>query len=259
LTCRLSTVDYRLSVTDNAPMTLGPSDTKVLVLAGGLGTRLRPLTETLPKVLVPVLGRPFLEHVLHEVTGQGLTRLVLSVGVFSDQVEACFGDGGRLGCSIEYARETTPLGTGGAIVNALPLLGERFLLLNGDTLLEVDLMQLLRHHEDQQLDVTLTAVRVPDRGRYGALVLEGGRVARFEEKRPGAGPGWINGGVYVMERRLLASPPGAVFSLERDLLPAHLGRIAAFETRGYFVDMGTHAALASLDSSLAAYLARRKG
>ena len=170
-------------------------DTKVLVLAGGLGTRLRPLTEALPKVLVPALGRPFLEHLLREVAGQGFTRLVLSVGVFSDQVEACFGDGARLGCAIEYARETTPLGTGGAVVNALPLLGERFLVLNGDTLLEVDLRRLLRHHEDQQLEVTLTAVHVPDRGRYGALVLERGRVVRFEEKHPGAAPGWCK--VYL--------------------------------------------------------------
>src|SRR5512137_1345027 len=120
-------------------MSLVPTDTKVLVLAGGLGTRLRPLTETLPKVLVPVLGRPFLEHLVEDVARQGFTRLVLSVGVLSDQVEACFGDGGRLGCCIEYARETTPLGTGGAVVNALPLLGDTFLVLNGDTLLEVDL------------------------------------------------------------------------------------------------------------------------
>jgi NDP-sugar pyrophosphorylase family protein len=233
---------------------------QVLVLAGGLGTRLRPLTETMPKVLVPVLGRPFVEHVLDDLARQGLKRFVLSVGFLGDQVEAWFGDGARLGYDVEYAREETPLGTGGAIRHALPLLGETFLVVNGDTLLELDVAALLRRHHEQRQSVTLAAVWVPDRGRYGALVLAGGRVARFEEKREGAGPGPINGGIYAVDAAALRDehlPPGP-FSFERELLPRLAGQIVAFETRGYFVDMGTHEALATLDEALAAYLARRR-
>jgi NDP-sugar pyrophosphorylase family protein len=233
---------------------------KVLVLAGGLGTRLRPLTETTPKVLVPALGRPFLEHVIEDLARQGLKRFVLSVGFLADQVEAWFGDGARLGCVVEYAREASPLGTGGAMRHALPLLGETFVVVNGDTLLELDVATLLAHHHAQCLPVTLAAAWVPDRGRYGALVVEDGRVARFEEKREDAGAGLINGGIYVVDAAVLHDErlPRGPFSFERELLPQLAGRIAAFETHGYFVDMGTHEALASLDASLAAYLAARR-
>lgn len=232
-------------------------DTPILVLAGGLGTRLRPLTDVLPKVLVPALGRPFLEHVLGDLQLQGFCRFVLSVGHLAEKIESHFGDGSQLGCSIRYAREEQPLGTGGAIVAALPLLGETFVVLNGDTLLEIDLARLLGHHARAELPMTLAVVQVPDRGRYGAVKVEDGRVLSFEEKCPGAGPGLINGGVCVMDRRFLDGAPEAPFSLEQDLLPRRVGQIAAFETAGFFVDMGTHAALLDLDGELAGYLASR--
>ena len=232
-------------------------DTPILVLAGGLGTRLRPLTDDLPKVLVPALGRPFLEHVLEDLQRQGFSDFVLSVGFLADQVEGHFGRGERLGCRIRYVREEAPLGTGGAIRLAAPRLGRRFVVVNGDTLLEVDLAAMLAHHAASGLDLTLATVTVPDRGRYGAVHLERGRVVRFDEKRPGAGAGPINGGVCVMERRLLDDAPPGAFSLERELLPRKVGAIAAFEVDGFFVDMGTHEALADLDRALARYLERR--
>jgi NDP-sugar pyrophosphorylase family protein len=234
-----------------------PLDTPILVLAGGLGTRLRPLTDVLPKVLVPALGRPFLEHVLGDLQRQGFGQFVLSVGHLAEKVEKHFGDGSQLGCTIRYAREQEPLGTGGAIVAALPLLGETFVVLNGDTLLEIDLAGLLQHHARAGLPMTLAVVQVPDRGRYGAVRVEDGRVLSFEEKHPEAGPGTINGGVCAMDRRFLAEAPEGPFSLERDLLPRRVGQIAAFETVGFFVDMGTHAALLDLDRELAGYLASR--
>jgi NDP-sugar pyrophosphorylase family protein len=230
---------------------------KILVLAGGLGTRLRPLTDSLPKVLVPVLGRPFLEHVLEDLARQGFRRFVLSVGFLAEQIEDHFGDGARLGCQLEYVREDRPLGTGGAVRRALPVLGETFVVVNGDTLLELDLARLLSTHRREGQLLTLAAARVPDRGRYGALGVEGGRVVRFEEKQPGAGPGLVNGGVCAMNPALLDGAPAGPFSLERDWLPRHAGRIAVFETRGYFVDMGTHEALEGLDRELQRYLEQR--
>ncbi len=231
----------------------------VLVLAGGLGTRLLPLTRALPKVLIPVRGRPFVEHVIEELARQGAGRFVLSVGAMAQQVRAQLGDGARLGVRVGYAQEDTPLGTGGAVRRALPLLGERFLVVNGDTLLEVDLAALLRAHSAAGCPLTLCAAWAEDRSRYGALQLRGERVAGFEEKRPGAGPGWINGGVCVMERGFLDGAPDGPFSLERHWLPQRLAQIAAFRARGFFVDMGTHEALAGLEASLGAYLGRRRG
>jgi len=233
------------------------NETKILVLAGGMGTRLRPLTHTVPKVLVPVLGRPFLEFVLQDLAHQGFNRFVLSVGFLADQVEAHFGDGGRLGYQVEYAREEEPLGTGGAIRHALGLLSDPFVVVNGDTLLQLDLAAMLRAHRQHAKPMTLAAAWVPDRGRYGALQIQDGMVARFEEKRADAGAGLINGGIYGVSHALLRGAPHGAFSLERDWLPRHVGHIAAFETRGYFVDMGTHEVLRTLDESLAEYLANR--
>ena len=233
------------------------NEIKILVLAGGLGTRLRPLTHTVPKVLVPVLGRPFLEFVLADLARQGFGRFVLSVGFLAEQVQAHFGDGHRLGYQVEYAQEDEPLGTGGAIAHALPLLSDPFVVVNGDTLLQLDLAAMLRLHKQQGEAVTLAAAWVPDRGRYGALGVTDQRVTRFEEKRADAGAGLINGGVYVMDHAPLQGAGGGPFSLERDWLPRRLGQITAFQTHGYFVDMGTHEVLQTLDASLSEYLAKR--
>ncbi len=238
-------------------MTTVEHETKILVLAGGLGTRLRPLTHTMPKVLVPVLGRPFIEFVLEDFARQGFTRFVLSVGFLADQVEAHLGDGSQLGYRVEYVREEEPLGTGGAIRLALPRLSDPFVVVNGDTLLQLDLAAMLDAHRRAGEPMTLAAAHVPDRGRYGALQLREGRVTRFEEKRPDAGAGLINGGVYAMDHALLQGAPAGAFSLERDWLPRFTGRLGAFETRGYFVDMGTHEVLRTLDAELQAYLQRR--
>lgn len=228
----------------------------VLILAGGLGTRLRPLTETVPKVLVPALGRPFLDHLLEDLARQGAERFVISVGYLADQIEAHLGDGSDRGYRVEYVRETKPLGTGGAIARALPGLGETFVVVNGDTFLELDLAMLVERHSEGETPVTMAAARVPDRGRYGALGLERGRVVAFEEKRPGAGPGWINGGVMAMDRELFDGAPDGPFSLESDWLPSFLGRIAVFKTEGFFVDMGTHETLETLDEELGRHLQR---
>lgn len=232
----------------------------VLVLAGGLGTRLRPLTERLPKVMVPTLGRPFVEHLMADMARQGVCRFVISVGYLAGQIEDHFGDGSRWGHQITYVREERPLGTGGAVAHALPALGgETFLLANGDTLLEVDLAALLeRHRREPDCPVTLAAAWVPDRGRYGALTVEGGRITAFQEKQPGAGEGWINGGVMAVDPALFDGAPEPPFSLESDWLPRFPGRIAMHEARGFFVDMGTHETLATLDQELATYLDRKE-
>jgi NDP-sugar pyrophosphorylase family protein len=236
--------------------------TPVLVLAGGLGTRLHPLTRSLPKVMVPVLGRPFLELVLEEMQRQGFADFVLSVGHLGDQVMAHFGDGSRFGYRASYVREPAPLGTGGAIRQALAQL-ERlstFVVVNGDTLLEVDLIALLAHHRNEGQDLTLATTWVEDRERYGAVGVEQGRVVRFEEKRAGLGPGPIYGGVCAMNRRFIEDAQGApegLFSLERDLLPSRAGEIAVFETRGFFVDIGAPEVLDGLDQALRPFLASR--
>ena len=226
----------------------------ILVLAGGLGTRLRPLTTDLPKVLVPTLGRPFLEFVLDDFARQGFDDFVISVGFLADQVQAHFGDGSAFGYRVRYAREKEPLGTGGAVRLALGMLRGTFILVNGDTLLEVDLDALLSDHRAGGCGMTMAATFVPDRGRYGTLRMDDDRVAGFDEKQPGAGPGWINGGVAALEPSFFDGAPQGPFSMEQAWLPQKLGHIAVHKTRGFFVDMGTHQALSTLDEALAEYL-----
>ncbi|MFZ5478906.1 MAG: nucleotidyltransferase family protein [Myxococcota bacterium] len=213
------------------------------VLAGGLGTRLRPLTDTIPKPMVPVAGRPFLWHQLARLADAGVADFVLAVGYRHEQVTEYFGDGSQFGWRVRYAVETSPLGTGGAIAHALPMLGERFLALNGDTYLDLDFAALFGDPwEEEGYDGCLVGMHRDDCAAFGRLDVDGRRLVGFREKDASAGPGLVNAGVYLLTRRLLAGRTGA-FSLERDVLPA--ARLAVLPLSGEFVDIGTFSTLSS--------------
>jgi NDP-sugar pyrophosphorylase family protein len=221
---------------------------QALILAGGLGTRLRPLVSDRPKPLAEVQGKPFLAYQLEQLRAGGLRELVFCVGYLADQIQAYFGDGGAWGVHIAYAVETTPLGTAGAIKNAQRFVNGPFLALNGDSYLELNFQAMVEHHRrqraaDPRLLGTLAAVSVDDASAYGTLVLdEAGRIVRFREK-DAAGQGWINGGVYVLEPELLdLIPPKQAVSIEKETFPQALEqgyRLLAYPVRGFFVDIGT--------------------
>jgi NDP-sugar pyrophosphorylase family protein len=214
-----------------------PSPTTACILAGGLGTRLRPLTDTLPKPMVPVAGKPFLEHQLAALAGAGVRDFVLAVSYRWETIRAHFGDGARFGWNIRYSVESAPLGTGGAVAHALPLLPARFLVLNGDTFLDLDWSALLADSwADQGFDGCIAVRSVPDTASYGRVETDGRSVTAFREKVASAGEGLVNAGLYALDRGVLEGRTGAL-SLERDLLP-HL-RLAAHPIAGSFVDIGT--------------------
>lgn len=239
----------------------------VLVLAGGLGTRLRSVVADRPKVLAPVAGRPFLDHLVARLHAGGTRRIVLLVGHLHEQVERHVAErlrpaypGLEIGCSVEPA----PLGTAGALRHAAALrgeTGETFMVLNGDTWFELDTAALIAaHRRAGDAIVTLAARVVPDSGRYGGLdVSEDGRVRGFFEKDPERGRGLINAGAYVMEPRLLEHiPPGRAVSLEHETFPRLIAageRLQAVVLGGHFVDIGTAESYAELES----YLGNRKG
>lgn len=213
---------------------------QAVVLAGGLGTRLRATVGDVPKVLAPVAGRPFLEHVLADLDRQGFRRVVLAVGYRREVIRARLGAAfGRL--ALAYSEETEPLGTGGAVRRAqgLAASGPCFLL-NGDTWLDLDYPAMLAAHVRSGAKVSMAVREVPDVGRFGALELTRGRVTRFREKGA-AGPGVINAGVYLLDGDVFAGfdLPEA-FSLEKDFLQPHLGALAplAFQATGRFIDIG---------------------
>jgi NDP-sugar pyrophosphorylase family protein len=214
----------------------------VAILAGGLGTRLRPAIGDRAKVVAPVDGRPFLARLLDQVAAAGFREVVLCVGYRADEVEAALGRAhGPL--RLRYSREPEPLGTGGALRLALPLLeAPDALVLNGDSFCEVDLGAAWAWHRARRSEATLVAVEVPDASRYGRVEIDAeDRVRRFAEKQPDGAPGWINAGIYLLATCRIASlPAGRLVSLERDVLPGWTdGALFGYRVRGGFIDIGT--------------------
>lgn len=244
------------------PATAGrcPRPTAV-ILAGGLGRRLRSVVPDRQKALAPVAGRPFLALLLERLGAAGMRDVILAVGHRAAGVRAFCGDGRRFGVEVRYSEERAPLGTAGAMALAAPLARtDPFLVLNGDTLAELDWDDLLRHHATRGASLTMALAAVPDRGRFGTVEVDpNGRVTGFAEKAM-AGAGWVNAGVYVVARTVLERCPALArrsgarpASLERDVLPSLVGRgLHGFRAPGLrFLDIGTPAALARADRVLA--------
>jgi NDP-sugar pyrophosphorylase family protein len=219
----------------------GAPRVEAAILAGGLGTRLAACVADRPKVLADVRGRPFLTYLLDQLAASGVERAVLCTGYRGDMVEAALG-ARRGALELAYSREREALGTGGALRLALgELRSKTVLVLNGDSFVEADLRELCAVHGAGGALGTLLLTEVEDAGRYGRVELDGaGRISAFREKSAG-GRGWINAGVYALERELLERiPAGRKLSLERDILPGWvpLG-LRGHVTRGRFIDIGT--------------------
>jgi len=213
---------------------------QAIVLAGGLGTRLRGVVPDLPKPLAPVNGRPFLAIVLEQLSAQGFASVVLSVGYRHELIRQAFGD--RFGgLALVYAVEDRPLGTGGAIRLAARQCGDAdVFVLNGDSYADLDFADMQATHCEARVSLTVCAVEVPDAARYGRVLVRDSRITGFAEKGA-AGPGLINAGIYLMRRNLLEVPDlPEVFSFERDVLEARLGELRplAYPARGRFIDIG---------------------
>jgi NDP-sugar pyrophosphorylase family protein len=219
---------------------------QAVILAGGMGTRLRPLTLNRPKPVVPLLNVPFLHHQLALLGAHGIRDVILSVSHMPEAIRSIMGDGEAAGVRLRYAVETEPLGTAGGVRNAADLVEGRVVVLNGDVLTDVDLGAMLAAHEAQRAKATIFLTPVENPTAYGLVELEpDGRVHRFLEK-----PGWdevttntINAGIYVLERELLdLIPKNQPYSMEREFFPMLLERRIPFlghVPRAYWLDIGT--------------------
>ena len=219
---------------------------KAVILAGGEGTRLRPLTLTTPKPVVPIVDRPFLRHQLDMLDQAGVSEVVFSLAYRPERIEAVFGDGRALGKHIRYVVEETPLGTGGAVKNAEPHLDDVTIVFNGDVLTDVDLAAVVRGHRDSGASATIVLTPVPNPAAYGLVEFDGaGRVTRFLEKPDPAQitTDTINAGIYVLQTSTLElMPAGVNHSIERAFFPALLrrgDRVMSHVHRGYWIDIGT--------------------
>ncbi|ABL04941.1 MULTISPECIES: mannose-1-phosphate guanylyltransferase [Mycobacterium] len=216
-----------------------------VVLVGGKGTRLRPLTLSAPKPMLPTAGLPFLTHLLSRIAAAGIEHVVLSTSYQAGVFEAEFGDGSKLGLQIDYVTEDKPLGTGGGIVNvAGKLHHDTVMVFNGDVLSGADLGQLLDYHHQNQADVTLHLVRVGDPRAFGCVPTEDGRVTAFLEKTQDPPTDQINAGCYVFKREIIDRiPRGREVSVEREVFPSLLSdpdiKIYGYVDATYWRDMGT--------------------
>jgi mannose-1-phosphate guanylyltransferase len=222
----------------------GEASVKAVVLVGGYGTRLLPLTETTKKELLPLVDRPILDHVLDRLVRHGVDEVVMS----SPYLEGAFGpfiDGRRGSPSIVWITESEPLGTGGAIVHALGALGdEPFFALNGDILTDLDLTAMRAAHRSRGAAVTIALHRVDDARAFGLVETdEDGRVLAFREKPEAAVPGDINAGTYLLDPAALAPwNPDRAISIEREIFPSVIGDgqlVTGFASPAYWMDLGT--------------------
>ena len=219
---------------------------KAVLMAGGEGSRLRPLTSRRPKPLAPVAGKPVAEHIVNLLRRHGFTEIVATLHYLADEIEAYFGDGSALGVKMHYVVEDTPLGTAGAVKLAHDLIGnEPFLIISGDALTDVDLSAIVRHHQEHRNDVTIALQRVTNPLEFGVVVTdESDRIVRFLEK-----PSWgevfsdtINTGIYVLQPEILnRMVRGRVYDWSKDLFPEMLregAQLGGYVFDAYWTDIG---------------------
>ena len=218
---------------------------KAVVMAGGEGSRLRPLTVTRPKPMVPIVGRPVMEHILNLLKAHGITDVVVTVQYMASAIEDYFGDGGQLGMHIVYSREETPLGTAGSVKNAEEHLDEPFLVISGDALTDFNLGDIIKYHKDRHSLATLTLAHVSNPLEYGVIITDdSGHIRQFLEK-----PSWgevfsdtINTGIYVLDPQIFSYiPSDRPYDFSQELFPYMLKKgdpIYGYIAEGYWCDVG---------------------
>lgn len=220
-------------------------DSKItpIILAGGLGTRLRPILNDMPKVLAPVNSRPFISYLLDQLITAGFQDVILCIGYKGEMVKETFGSHYK-GLNICYSHEPEPLGTGGALRYALPMIASRIVLvMNGDSYIDADISAFIDWYSQRRHDAAILLTKVENTSRYGRVKInEEGQILRFDEKLEGLGPGWINAGMYLITTSSLALiPDGKGVSLEKQFFPNLVSkkRLYGYHCGEEFIDIGT--------------------
>ncbi|HJX04130.1 MAG TPA: NDP-sugar synthase [Dehalococcoidia bacterium] len=219
---------------------------KAIILVGGLGTRLRPLTCNIPKAIVPILNRPFLEHLLLYLKHYGISDIILAMGYNPAPIKAALGNGSKLGIHLTYLIESSPLGTAGAVKNAEALLDGSFIVLNGDILTEIDLSAMIEQHKKSKSAVSIALTPVENPTIYGVVETDSnGMAINFIEKPPPdrVTTNMINAGIYIIEPEVLGRiPPHTPYMFEKGLFPTLLAEgitISGYKSEAYWIDIGT--------------------
>jgi len=235
------------------------SQATAAILAGGLGTRLRSVVADRPKILAEVSGRPFVEYLLDQLMFVGVKNVVLCTGFMGEQVQEKLGESYR-DLKLYYSREPLALGTGGALRHALPLIeSDSIIVMNGDSYCDAKLDAFAVWHEARESHATILLTETSDTHRYGRVhVDDDGKILRFQEKIQAAGPGWINAGIYLLNRELVESMPAdRAVSIEREIFPAWIDRgLWGYRSEGRLWDIGVPDAYALANSEFVNSISR---
>ena len=214
---------------------------KAVIMAGGRGTRLRPLTGSMPKPMVPILDKPVLALTVSSLVRSGITDIAMTLGYMPERIINYFGNGSKLGARITYFVESTPLGTSGGVKNAAKFIDRPFVVMSGDALTDLNVKSMLDFHQSAGGEVTMAVKKVKDPRGMGEVILDGsGKIVRFREKPERYESGLVNTGMYVMEPKVLERiPPERESDLSRDVFPFMLDKLRAFKTDCYWSDIGT--------------------
>ncbi len=215
---------------------------KAVILAGGKGTRLRPITYEIPKALIPIHDRTMTEHLFDLFKKYGITHLFMAVGHMRDKIKAHYGDGSKFGVKLEYLEELEPLGTAGPLKLGKAKLRETFFCSNGDELKKIDLNEMYTIHRKHKALVTIALWRVEDPSHYGVARLDGNKILEFIEKpkKEDAPSNLINSGFYIIEPEVIDMIPDGFSMLEKDIFPklAKQGRLYGYPFKGQWFDTG---------------------
>lgn len=220
---------------------------KAVVMAGGCGSRLRPLTNHSPKPMMPFIDEPVLTHILHLLKHHQIFEVIITVHHLADQIQDYFGDGSQMEMTIHYVVENKPLGTAGSVKNTQKFLDdETFLVISGDIVTDINLSEVIRYHQEKNALATLALKQVDDARQYGVVITdEDGRIRQYVEKpkHKELSPNMVNTGIYVFEPKILEYlKPGQAYDFSYDLFPLMLclnKPVFGFVADGYWCDIGT--------------------
>ena len=210
---------------------------EAIILVGGFGTRLKHVVSDVPKPMAPINDKPFLEYIFEDLNKKGVTHVALAVGYMKEKIEEYFKNQYK-NIEISYSEENSPLGTGGAIKKAVSKCREEdIFIINGDTFYDVDLEKMKKFHIENKSSLTIAVKEMENFDRYGSLVIENNKIIKFEEKKP-MSKGKINEGIYLIKKNIFQGIEQESFSFEKEILENEKTEKYAYESNGYFIDIG---------------------
>lgn len=213
---------------------------RAVIMAGGKGTRLKPLTDNIPKPMVKIIDKPVMEHIINLLVSHDITEIAVTVGHLSESIVDYFGNGHHLGAKLTYFVEDQPLGTAGSVKNTRDFVSDNFLVISGDAFTNIDITKAIRFHYAKDSIFTLIAQPHPKPDGLGILEIDyDSKITKFIEKPADAKPSLINTGIYIINKRILDLIPDGFYDFGRQLLPDLVNKVYAYVTYDYWSDIGT--------------------